>query len=91
MSERLSNYGRLNKIGEALARLFRAKRNDSPQFADDDWRSKLEPAAEESPPWVDDAIGLWPVGAGNAVRGGYEGPGDIGDLSRMSELELAEE
>jgi hypothetical protein len=90
MSERLSSFSKLSKIGEALAELFRAKRNNSPQYAEDDWRSKLEPAAEPIP-WIDDALGLWPDGAEYALGCGYEGPGDIGDLSALSELELAEE
>jgi hypothetical protein len=91
MSERLSSFSRLSKIGEALAELLRAKRNDSPQFEEDDWRSKLEPAGEDPAPWVDDAVGLWPLQELRAGLTNYSGPGNLGDLSHMSELELAEE
>jgi hypothetical protein len=91
MSERLSESGKLRRVGESLASLFRLKRNDSPQYTEDDWRSKLEPAGEDPAPWVDDAVGLWPLQELRAGLTNYTGPGNLGDLSHMSELELAEE
>jgi hypothetical protein len=56
----------------------------------EDWRRHLVPAGDEPIAWVDDAIGLWPVQELSAGLTSYSGPGDIGDLSALSELELAE-
>jgi hypothetical protein len=91
MSEILRNSYRSSRAGKALSNIFRSRRERQQQFSKDDWRSELEPVGQKEIPWVDDAVGLWPLHELRSGLTGYSGPGDIGDLSRMSELELAEE
>lgn len=88
--------GRVPEVAEEIdpsrnVRYSRAPMQAAPEAADKRVVNGVGMSAEKLRPWVDDRVGLWPVGDLGGPMSAYAGPGDAGLIGVLARIELNEE